>query len=172
VQKLKKLYKYRKDIKIIKAAIGSENKIKKLYFILPKVADLMNGEGPFNNWAHGQGSFKLETIVYWIKQNSFRGKKYRDSIPFFISSINHIKTKIIKTEYVLPSSNENLLLIVNVQGHELEVLKGINWNNAPRYLMLEDDQSKSDKLISFLNKKNFVFLCGSTDKVFINRKYI
>jgi FkbM family methyltransferase len=172
VQKLKKLYKYRKDIKIIKAAIGSENKIKKLYFILPKVADLMNGEGPFNNWAHGQGSFKLETIVYWIKQNSFRGKKYRDSIPFFISAINHIKTKIIKTEYVLPSSNENLLLIVDVQGHELEVLKGINWNNAPRYLMLEDDQSKSDKLISFLNKKNFVFLCGSTDKVFINRKYI
>ena len=83
-----------------------------------------------------------------------------------------IKTKIIKTEYVLPSSNENLLLIVDVQGHELEVLKGINWNNAPRYLMLEDDQSKSDKLISFLNKKNFVFLCGSTDKVFINRKYI
>ena len=43
------------------------------------------------------------------------------------------------------------MLIVDVQGYEFEVLKGINWNYPPRYLMLEDDQSKSDKLISFLN---------------------
>ena len=172
VKRLKKLYKYRKDIKIIKAAVGSENKEKKLYFILPKVANLMNGEGPLNNWAHGQGSFKLETIVYLIKQNSFRGKKYRNNIPFFISSITQVKTKIIKTENILLPNNDNLLLIVDVQGYEFEVLKGINWNYPPRYLMLEDDQSKSDKLISFLNKKNFIYLCGSTDKVFVNRKFI
>lgn len=118
----------------------------------------MNGDGPFNNWAHGQGSFKLETIVYWIKQNSFRGKKYRDKIPFFISSIKEIKTKLIKTQKILPSNNSNLLLIVDVQGHELEVLKGIDWNNAPRYLMLEDDKKESDNLILFLKKK-ILFFC-------------
>ena len=72
IKKLKKIYQQRKDIKIIKAAVGSENKTKKLYYISPKTADLMNGDGPFNNWAHGRGSFNLETVVYWIKQNSFR----------------------------------------------------------------------------------------------------
>jgi FkbM family methyltransferase len=172
IKKLKKIYQQRKDIKIIKAAVGSENKTKKLYYISPKIADLMNGDGPFNNWAHGQGSFNLETVVYWIKQNSFRGKKYRNSVPFFISSIKQIKTKIIKTQKIIPSNNGNLLLIVDVQGYELEVLKGIDWSNAPRYLMLEDDQKKSNNLISFLNKKNFIFLYGSTDKIFVNKKYI
>jgi len=38
--------------------------------------------------------------------------------------------------------------------------------------MLEDDQLKSNKLISFMKKKNFDYLCGSTDKVFINREFI
>ena len=59
-----------------------------------------------------------------------------------------------------------------MQGYELEVLKGIDWKHAPKYIMLEDDQLKSNKLISFMKKKNFDYLCGSTDKVFINRVFI
>ena len=68
--------------------------------------------------------------------------------------------------------NKNLLLILDVQGYEQEVLKGIDWKYAPKYIMLEDDQSKSNKLISFMKKKNFDYLCGSTDKVFINKEFI
>ena len=47
------------------------NKKQKLYFIPPKVADQMNGDGPFNNWAHGQGSFNLDVVIYCIKKNIF-----------------------------------------------------------------------------------------------------
>ena len=170
--KLKLLYKKRKDIKIIKAALGAKNKKKKLYFIPPKVADQMNGDGPFNNWAHEQGSFNLETVIYWIKKNIFRGKKYREKIPYFISSIDSINVKIIQTKKILSLPNKNLLLILDVQGYEQEVLKGIDWKYAPKYIMLEDVQLKSNKLISFMKKKNFDYLCGSTDKVFINKEFI
>ena len=58
----------------------------------------MNGDGPFNNWAHGQGSFNLEVVIYWIKKNIFRGKKYIEKIPYFISSIESINVKIIQTK--------------------------------------------------------------------------
>lgn len=170
--KLKLLYKKRKDIKIINVAVGARNKKKKLYFIPPKVADQMNGDGPFNNWAHGQGSFNLETVIYWIKKNIFRGKKYREKIPYFISSIDSINVKIIQTKKILSLPNKNLLLILDVQGYELEVLKGIDWKYAPKYIMLEDDRLNSNKLIAFMTKKNFNYLCGTTDKIFINRKFV
>ena len=169
--KLKLLYKKRKDIKIIKTAVGSKNKKIKLYFIPPKVADQMNGDGPFNNWAHGLGSFKLETIIYRIKKNIFRGKKYIEKIPYFISSIDSINVRIIKTKKILSQTKKNLLLIVDVPGYELEVLKGIDWKYAPKYIMLEGDHFNKNKLTFYMNKKNFNYLCGRTNKVFINRKF-
>ena len=131
----------------------------------------MNGDGPFNNWAHGLGSFKLETVIYRIKKNIFRGKKYVEKIPYFISSIDSINVRIIKTKKILSLTKKNLLLIVDVQGYELEVLKGIDWKYAPKYIMLEGDHLNLNKLTSYMNKKNFNYLCGRTNKVFINRKF-
>ena len=49
VNKLTELYKNRSDVSIVQAAVGSESISKKLYFIPPEIADLMNGNGPQNN---------------------------------------------------------------------------------------------------------------------------
>jgi hypothetical protein len=85
---LLKLYKKRKDIKLLKICISTKKK-QKIYFIPPKIADLMNGEGPKNNWAHGQGSSDKEFIIKQIKLNNFRGSNYKENIQKYINSITH-----------------------------------------------------------------------------------
>ncbi len=165
VEKLQELYKDRNDITIINAALGSENKTEKLYFIPPAVADLMNGEGPQNNWAHGQGSFDRDIVVHWIEENKFRGEEYRQKIPFFISSISSIDVSIKQAGEIMPIT-ENLLMVIDVQGFELEVLKGINWTAPPSFIMLEDDLGKSSNLFLFLKSKGYKYICGHSDKVF------
>jgi len=44
----------------------------------------MNGDGPFNNRAQGQGSFDRQFVEDSIKKNYFRGKSYQEKIPFYI----------------------------------------------------------------------------------------
>ena len=118
------------------------------------------------------GTGDRRTVVTYLVQNHQVSITRACRTSGFSKSQYYYQSKIIKTENILLPNSDNLLLIVDVKGNEFEVLKGINWNYPPRYLMLEDDQSKSDKLIYFLNKKNFFYLCGSTDKVFVNRKFM
>ena len=166
IAKLKNLYKDRDDIDIIESACGSEYKLKNLYFIDPIVADQMNGEGPQNNWAHGQGSFNYDTVVYWINENSFRGKSYVEQIPFFISSIQSTELQI-KPICEIVSAHPNQLLVIDVQGFELEVLKGVDWHrNPPAHILLEDDLGKTSQITQFLLERGYRYVCGDNDKVF------
>ena len=50
--------------------------IKELYFIKPAVADQMNGDGPMNNWAHGQGSFDKKIIKEIAKAQKRFGEAF------------------------------------------------------------------------------------------------
>ena len=165
---LNKLYYARTDIEIINAAAGANIETKTLYYIPPEVAEKMNGDGPANNWAHGQGSFDRSIVIKWIKANSFRGESYQKNIPSFIESIAEHPIAIRKTELILPQTRSDVFLVIDVQGFELEVLKGINWTNPPRWIMLEDDLENTRSLLKYMNKKGFKWIAGRHDKVFEN----
>lgn len=166
VSKLKALYSNRPDVKIIEAACGEVSQTKSLYFIDPVIADEMNGDGPFNNWAHGQGSIDYNTVVHWIEENRFRGEKYSQNVPLYISSIRAVDLSIKRLEEFIPP-HSSYLLVIDVQGFELEVLKGVNWAlNAPAHILLEDDLGKTGEIMAFLNQKGYRYICGDNDKVF------
>lgn len=165
--KLKSLYKDRPDIKIINAAMGEVERTETLYFIPPNVADLMNGDGPPNNWAHGQGSFDKNNVIHWIQQNSFRGDDYRKNIPYFLSCIESIEVPTLRTANIMPNCG-NLLIVIDVQGFELQVLSGLDWSVSPAYIMLEDDLGKTDSVFAYLEAKGYRYLCGKLDKVFVH----
>jgi len=120
--KLQKLYKKKKNIKILKIALADRIEKKKIFFIDPKVAKQMNGKGPGKGWAHGQGSFSKDVVLYWIKKNKFRGKQYLKNINKFIKSIQYkeIKTKKISFDLKKPKQkfNSNFLqkIIHNYDG--------------------------------------------------------
>ena len=58
--KLELLYKDKPNITILNAFIGEVSDFEKsrtIYYIEPTVAGQMDGNGPADQWAHGQGSF-------------------------------------------------------------------------------------------------------------------
>lgn len=168
VNKLCDLYKDRADIRIIHRACGNRDEPLTLYYMPPDVADKMNGNGPFNNWGHGQGSFDKETVIYWIMQNKFRGENYEINIPYFIQSITSIDIPVMRVKDISINSaiTNNTLLVIDVQGLELEVISGINWDNAPQYIVFEDDMEKGIPVIELLKSKHYEYICGDSDKVF------
>lgn len=164
--KLQQLYADRLDVEIVRCAAGKEASVLPLYYIPPEMADLMNGDGPQNNWAHGQGSFTKDIIVHWINENRFRGEVYRSKVSTFIDSITSIDTNIVVTDDLIPKERIGLLVVIDVQGFELEVLSGINWKNPPRWILVEDDLASTFDLLGFMYSKGFTWVAGDHDKVF------
>lgn len=122
-------------VKIVNAAISNKREKKEFFYIHNAVADEMDGEGPYNRWAHGQGSFDKETIIHWIKQNEFRGSHYRANIEKYIAAIqcNNIETRTlgdITHEFHIKDIDA---LIVDVQGQPIFFMKTTLATKATRY---------------------------------------
>ncbi len=168
--KLENLYKNKKNIKILKNALSNKIEKKKIFYIEPKIAKLMGGIGPAKDWAHGQGSFSKEIIIYWIKKNKSRGKNYIKNIDKFINSIKSKTIHTKKISFIKIPKKSRSLLIIDVQGFELEVLKGMNWKNSPDFIVYEDDltiyNNKSNSIRKILNNKGYNYLGGKYDKIF------
>lgn len=165
-KKLKKLHNDRRDIEIKEFACGKDYDNIQLFYIPPEIADKMNGNGPLNNWAHGLGSFDKENIINWIEKNRFRGNNYINQIQNFKDSIISKKVKVCKTSDVLQYS-PNSLIVIDVQGHELEVLKGINFElKRPRYIIIEVDHPTNIPAYDFLKNLGYKWIAGKTNIVF------
>lgn len=160
--KLRDLYIKNPHVTIMQLGIDSEPSRRKIYFIDPKVADLMNGDGPLNDWAHGQGSFDRETIEYWIDMNAFRGDEYKKNIPYFKSSIESMEISCLPLSGIPIKRRlrvKNFLLCIDAQGFELSVLKGIDWSCGPKYILFEDDLNNGGLVLQYLESKNYHKLC-------------
>ena len=166
VTKLKKMYEGRDDIKIHQNACSEIEETKTLYYINPTIADVMNGDGPDNDWAHGQGSFSKDMVKYWIDENKFRGSSYIRDIEKYYNAIDSIELKSIKTSDLI-SNHKNILLVIDVQGFEFNIINGIDFkNNPPKYIIAEDDSNKDNALLNFMKSINYRWIAGNTNKVF------
>lgn len=165
--KLRVLYADYANISVINAACGATAGRATLYFIDPDVADQMNGRGPANNWAHGQGSFDKDVVEYWIRRNRFRGEDYVKNVDFYRSSIRSMEVDVIRlADIELSRCDENLLVVIDVQGFELSVISGIDWNYPPAYIVIEDDLNDPGRIDAYLGSRGYSYLCGRNDKVY------
>jgi hypothetical protein len=101
----------------------------------------MNGDGPPNNWALGQGSSSRATVVYWIYNNSWRGDGYKKRIPEWIGAIEKLQARVAPTREFIRSA-ERTLLVIDVQGMESEVLLGLSISDLPRWVVIGEDLGK------------------------------
>jgi FkbM family methyltransferase len=167
--KLRNLYADYPNITVLNVACGAFRGRAPLYFIEPSVADQMNGNGPPNNWAHGQGSFDRNIVKYWIERNRFRGEDYVRNIDNYLKSIISIDVEIIRlSDIEMSSRNDNLLLNIDVQGFELDVIRGIDWGHPPAYMVVEDYLNGSSPIDKYLREKGYFYLCGRVDKMFVH----
>lgn len=134
----------------------------------------MDGNGPFNKWAHGQGSLNKNTIIKWIYKNKFRGSKYIKNINKYIDSILEtvIKTTTLDSICKTYQIKKIDLLVMDVQGAEYEVLKNLkSFDLKPRFIIYEDDSSlkKGERTLleKLLKTEGYFFVTGSHDKLWI-----
>jgi len=142
-EELRKLYRDRPDVEIINCAAGSKESTIDIFHIEPSKAKQMNGNGPQNNWALGQGSSSRATVVYWIYKNSWRGEAYVNRIPEWIGAIETLQVKVIKTQDLVREADKTLL-VIDVQGMESEVILGLSRENLPKWVVIEEDLGKQD----------------------------
>ncbi len=173
-EKLNKLYSDKSNISICNALVSSEESENKFFYIDPNIADEMDGNGPFNKWAHGQGSINKNTIIKWIYKNKFRGSKYIKNINKYIDSILETVIKSTTLDSICKTYQIKKidLLIMDVQGAEYEVLKNLkSFDLKPRFIIYEDDSSlkKGERILleKLLKTEGYFFVTGSHDKLWI-----
>ncbi|PWC40960.1 hypothetical protein TSO352_00485 [Azospirillum sp. TSO35-2] len=150
---------------MLQVAAGASEATRKFYHIPPEIADEMNGDGPPNNWAHGQGSFFRQSVEFWIKQNQFRGEVYRANLDRYLSAIRETTVNVMPLRSLALGAIENSLLVIDVQGAELEVLLGVNWRQRPNWLIFEQDLGKVGLIHDLLAALGYVHICGSANAV-------
>ncbi len=156
-------------INILRAGISNEARSIPFYYVDPAVADEMDGDGPPNRWAHGQGSTQRDVIVYWIRQNAFRGAHYRDNIPRYIDAIVTAELDFVPLHTVTASERFPVIdaLVIDVQGHELEVLQSVNFSTRrPRFVYYEDDIEANTAIDALLSRQGYRYLCGKENKLY------
>jgi hypothetical protein len=124
--------------------VSNEQKEKEIYFIKPEICDEINSKGQKNYWLHGQGSFDKKNIENVIDKNCFRGDKFK-------KNVEKLKNNIV-SELVLPFELKNLnfpkdsvnLLVIDVQGFELEVLLSLSFNEKKQMLLKKLNKLKNE----------------------------
>ncbi len=170
-EKLCRLYTNRPNTVLMNVACGSAAATRKFYFIDPDMASEMNGEGPPNDWAHGQGSFYRESVEFWINQNSFRGEAYRANLSRYLSAIVESDAFVMPlNRFRLP--NVETLLILDVQGAELDVLAGLDWLSPPQWIVLEQDRGRSDTISTLMEAFDYEYVCGAENVLFARRAHV
>jgi hypothetical protein len=127
----------------------------------------MNGDGPPNGWAHGQGSVSRARVVKAIYDNSFRGSEYRRQIPSFIDAISVQRVTCIPLASFNFSARATCL-VVDVQGMEMEVLSTLDSTSLPEFAVIEDE-FEDDRISQKMTDLGYDLLIGGHDKVFQHR---
>jgi FkbM family methyltransferase len=156
--KLKQLYHNRDDILIKQQYVSSEQGEKKIYFIKPKVCDSIEIDNQNNDWLHGLGSFDKKNVINAIDQNSLGGEKFRKNIENLKNNIIVELVSSFALKNLNFSKNSLNLIVIDVQGFELEVLLSLSFNEKIDYIVYEDENPyshKSHKIRKLLNKHHY-----------------
>ena len=137
------LYKNRDDIKIKNFYVSSQVSSKKIFYIDPQTCTQMNNKENEYDWLHGLGSFNKQLVERAIDQNSFRGDKYKENIKKLKDNIifENVKGYTLK-DLNFPNHTLNLL-VIDVQGFELEVLESLSFREKIDYIVYEDENPSS-----------------------------
>ena len=157
--KLRNLYQNRPDIDLKNFYVSDQKLLKKIFYINPDICDELGTEKEKDNWLHGLGSFNKSLIEKAIDDNSFRGEKYNKNIQKLKDNIIFDCVKGFELKNLnFPNDTLNLL-VIDVQGFELEVLKSLSFKEKIDFIVYEDENPSSinsrkiRKLLTFNNYK-------------------
>jgi hypothetical protein len=141
---LRKRYANFSKVEVIQCAADETKRKRTLYYIPPDLADQMDGSGPPNKWAHGQGSFDRAQVEYWIRTNEFRWKRPHLTASY-VSQIAGIAVDCAPAADIVLSrcpANQRCIVVIDTQGAESLVLRGLfaRQDLHPLLITYEDDR--------------------------------
>ena len=78
-------------------------------------------------------------------------------------------SKIIRlSDIEMSGQNDNLFVNIDVQGFELDVIRGIDWSHPPAYIVVEDYLNEASPIDKYLIARGYFYLCGRVDKVYVH----
>jgi len=91
------------------------------------------------------------------------------NIDHYIESIISVDVEIIPlSDIEMSGQNDNLFLNIDVQGFELDVIRGIDWSYPPAYIVVEDYLNEASPIDKYLIARGYFYLCGRVDKVYVH----
>jgi FkbM family methyltransferase len=167
-EQLRNRYGARDDIEVRGCAAASRAGTQTLHMIPPEVACQMHGEGPLDDWALGCIAATRAQLVQAIHRNDVRGQAYRMQKEGFIRAIQSIEVEAVRTAELLDQGGGTTLLVVDVEGNELDVLQGLDSNQLPDWIVLETNSGASSPT-EYLLGLGYRRLHSGHDSVFAKR---
>ena len=160
-QKLEDLYYGRNDILIKKFYVSNLKKEKEIYFINPQICEEISSLDKKNDWLHGLGSFNKNGIENEVEKNYHKDDRFKK---FFEKIKKNIVSELVSPFELknlnFPKETENLL-VIDVQGFELEVLLSLTFNEKIDYIVYEDEfpySQESKKIRKILTMHDYVLI--------------
>tara|TARA_Y100000768_G_C23829894_1_gene610793 strand:+ start:90 stop:860 length:771 start_codon:yes stop_codon:yes gene_type:complete len=159
---LRNLYQSRPDINLKNFFVSDQILPKKIFYINPDVCDELGSDKEEDNWLHGLGSFNKNLVEKAIDDNSFRGENYNKNIQKLKDNIVFDSVKGFDLKNLNFPNNTVNLLVIDVQGSELQVLKSLSFKEKIDYIVYEDESpySINSKIIRKLLTSNNYKLIG------------
>ncbi|WP_376967529.1 DUF6492 family protein (plasmid) [Azospirillum sp. A26] len=162
---LSRLHAVRPNTLMVRIAAGTNEGRRKFYHILPDIADEMNGDGPPNNRAYGQGSFFRESIELRIRESQSQSEVHRSDIGRYLAAIHETVVNVMPLRSLALGGIDNLLLVIDMQGADLSVLLGVDWRKRPNWLIFEQDIAVVGLIEELLTALGYVHICGTGNPV-------
>ena len=168
------IYKNRNDIKIKNLYVSKQVSLKKIFFIDPKICNQVNNQKKEYDWLHGLGSFDKHLVEKAIDDNYFREEKYEKNLKTLKNNIifEYVKGFKLK-ELNFPNDTINLL-VIDVQGFELQVLESLTFKEKIDYIVYEDEKpssinSKKIRKLLSLNGYNLIGRLTWLDQIYYKK---
>ena len=149
-----------KDIKNVHAFEPNKENFKHL----KKNIEINNTNIVIHNFACSENS--VDKIIWYTDKNKMGGSSiYNENDPELLKykkeEIKFEKVKVKKLDDVIDIRNNNLLIKIDVERHEIDVLKGacekiLRNNNVIMQIEIQEDLK--NKVFNFLEKNNFKFI--------------
>lgn len=98
--------------------------------------------------------YEVATLNYVTNEPATSGKNQNRMVQQAdkkLSVIQKTLTQIVKENNVTKID----LLDIDIEGTEMEVLKGYDWSIIPRLILIEDDKDENREILSFLTSKGY-----------------
>jgi FkbM family methyltransferase len=178
-EELKRKYAGKSNISVINTLITKDtDQLLDFFYVEYSDAMEMSSYGARNNWAMGQGSLSRATVEMWIEQNAFRGHEYRRNIQRYRDNIvcKKLKGQSLASIFAGNNISQFCILVVDVQGAELDVLTSLEKSPAmPNIILYESDSSTDNSIKEGIENwrvsNGYIHIGGANDILLLRVKH-